>query len=421
MNTPDGPTHQQPTIEALQQELQSLKQAFDASNALHEKEINELKQALAAVQSQEASFRQVADKAKVIISIVADEVGNNLLYVNEEWTRVYGYSKEEAMKLKPIDFVAPEQRAFILENAAKRMMEKDPLTRYELKTITKSGEIKYFDFSPSIIQYNGRKAFLTTAIDITAQKKAEDKLRKSEAKQTEMNAQKDKLFSIISHDLISPFNSILGFSDLLLECIQENDLSGLESYATIIKQSAEQTLELLKNLLEWSRTQIGGTQFLPEIFDLGEVVLEIKGLLNVIAGKKQITIHHTPFSSTQVFADRSMLGTILRNLVSNAIKFTREGGDIFITAEKRTEDVLISVRDNGIGIESSRLSTLFRMDQSQSTFGTHNEKGTGLGLILCKEFVERHGGSMWATSEAGKGSTFSFTLPCPGYFPQSYV
>ena len=363
-----------------------------------------------ALQESEEKFRSLADTAKVVISIVADDHGSKFLYVNDEWSRVYGYSKEEAQNLKPIDLVAPDFRQQILDFAAKRIEGKSSPYNYELKTITKSGEIKYFDFSPTIINFENQKAFLTTSIDLTERKRAEEALRESEIKLRELNAQKDKFFSIIAHDLKSPFNGIMGFSELLTNQIKANNYEGIDEYAKIIRQSSQKAMDLLMNLLEWSLAHTGRMVFNPETFELVDLIGENRMLLEAIACQKAITINEVLPHEMIVFADKQMISAVLRNLISNAIKFTRQGGVINISAEKREKEVLVSVSDNGIGITPGRLEKLFRIDESDSTPGTNNEKGTGLGLILCKEFVEKHGGKMWVESMEKVGSTFYFTF-----------
>ncbi len=365
-----------------------------------------------ALEESEEKFRSLAESAKVVISIVADTQGSKFLYVNDEWSRVYGYSKEEAQNIKPIDLVAPELRQQILDLAVKRIEGKSTPYSYELKTITKSGEIKYFDFSPTIINFENQKAFLTTSIDLTARKKVEETLRESEAKLSELNSQKDKFFSIIAHDLKSPFNSIIGLSELLMEQINENNYNGIDEYAKMIRQSSKQAMDLLLNLLEWSRAQTGRMQFKPENFDLVELVGENMMLFDLIAAQKAISISKVLPNELIIFADKQMISTILRNLISNAIKFTNQGGEIGISVEKTAKEIFISVSDNGMGIASERLEKLFSIGKSNSTLGTNKEKGTGLGLILCKEFVESHGGKMWVESKLGKGSTFYVTLFC---------
>lgn len=246
--------------------------------------------------------------------------------------------------------------------------------------------------------------------DITERKKAEIALRENEKKLRVSNAQKDKFFSIIAHDLRSPFNAIMGLSELLADQVSEKNYEGIDEYAHLIKQSSHLSMDLLTNLFQWSQSQTGRIAYNPEIFDLGDLIKENQRLLTATAGQKAITISKVLSHKIAVSADKQMINTVLRNLISNAIKFTNEGGEITITAEKRAEDILVSVHDNGIGISKERLKTLFQIDESYSTLGTNNEKGTGLGIILCMEFVEKHGGKIWAESEEGKGTIFYFTL-----------
>ncbi|MDP2235207.1 MAG: PAS domain S-box protein [Bacteroidales bacterium] len=368
------------------------------------------KMAEEALRQSEEKFRSLADTAKVVIDIVADDMGAKHLYVNEEWSRVHGYSKEEAQYIKPIDLVAPDSRQQVLDNAAKRIRgEKAPIN-YEIKSITKLGEIKYLEFSSTIVKFDNQRAFLTTAIDITKRKHAEEALRKSETKLRELNAQKDKFFSIIAHDLRSPFSAIIGLSDLLTDQIKDKDYAGIDLYAKMIGQSSQKALDLLMNLLEWTRAHTGRMVFNPEKFILTDLIEDNKLLFDLIAGQKDIIIKNVLPKEITVFADKSMISTVLRNLISNAIKFSGKGGEINISVEKNANEILVSISDNGVGIAPKRLDKLFRIDESDSTPGTNNEKGTGLGLILCKEFVEKHGGKIWVESEEGKGSTFYFTL-----------
>lgn len=228
---------------------------------------------------------------------------------------------------------------------------------------------------------------------------------------SELNDTKDRFFNIIAHDLKSPFNAITGFSDLLISQLKEKDYDGIEQYAGIILQSSNKAMDLLSNLLEWARTQTGKIQFNPEVIPLNEFVEDIAGFFDDIAAPKNITIKRKIPQNITVTADFSMLGTIMRNLISNAIKFTPTSGEIVVSVDNKNNGVQVAVSDNGVGITGERLDQLFRIDKNVSTMGTANEKGTGLGLILCKEFVEKHGGKIWVESQVGKGSAFIFTLP----------
>lgn len=254
------------------------------------------------------------------------------------------------------------------------------------------------------------------AIDITERKQVELALRESEGRLRELNATKDKFFSIISHDLRSPFNSIMGFSNLLTSQIQNKDYEGIERYGHIIQDSSQRAMNLLMNLLEWTRSQTGNMEFRPEKIDLSALADEATTLLNIAARDKSIRLQLKVKAPTYVQADRQMVGTILRNLVSNAIKFTEVGGKIIVSARQEKDQCVVTVADNGLGIKEESLGKLFRIDVSYSTLGTQNEVGTGLGLILCKEFVDKHGGKIWVESNRGNsgqesGSKFHFTLP----------
>jgi len=247
--------------------------------------------------------------------------------------------------------------------------------------------------------------------DISDRKLATDALQKSEAQLKDLNAQKDKFFSIIAHDLKSPFNAILGFSELLADQLKVNDYEGVYEYAVILQQSSQRAYDLVLNLLEWSRMQTGKKEFMPEFFELVSFMEETTPIFEGIAAQKSITIKSGLPHNLPVFADKPMISTVIRNLINNAIKFTHEGGEITLSARKDKNTVLVSVADNGVGISKTRIDRLFRFSENESTVGTANEKGSGLGLILCKEFVEKHGGRIWVESEEGKGSVFTFSIP----------
>ena len=227
----------------------------------------------------------------------------------------------------------------------------------------------------------------------------------------EMNASKDKFFSIIAHDLKNPFNTIIGFSEMLKEAVITNDSSTIFKYASMINVSSVQTFRLLENLLEWAGSQRGKISFSPVSINLKDVVAEELILVGEMARRKGIEISNMVTSEFLVTADKNMLKTILRNLITNAIKFTYKKGKIEVNARIINDQMEISVSDNGIGMSADIISKLFRIDSNLATRGTEDEKGTGLGLVLCREFVSRHDGRIWAESEEGKGSTFKFILP----------
>jgi len=312
-------------------------------------------------------------------------------------------------------FVFPEDIWLYTDESQKANEINDPnfSRQVDHRILYADGEVGYISIRYLIVKDREGKTIKTYGVsqDITEQIKYEEVLRKSEAELRETNAAKDKFFSIISHDLKNPFNSILGLSNLLVEQIKEKDYEGIEEYAGIIQKSSTRVYELLMNLLEWSRSQTGRMEFSPEYIELAALINEIVELLSDSAQQKSITIIKEFPGNMIVFADHAMISTILRNLISNAIKFTRLGGQIVISADKKPDELTVSISDNGIGIKKEAIGKLFRIDENLSTVGTKNEKGTGLGLILCKEFIEKHGGKIWVESEVGKGSTFYFTIP----------
>jgi PAS domain S-box-containing protein len=249
------------------------------------------------------------------------------------------------------------------------------------------------------------------AWDIAKQKLASDALQKSEAKLKDLNAQKDKFFSIIAHDLRSPFNSILGMSEILADQIKEKDYEGIEEYARMIFKSSERAMDLLMNLLEWARSQTGRMEFNPELFDLAGLIIENIKLFSDGAANKSITIIKQYPEELSIYADKDMLGTVLRNLISNAVKFTYPGGKITIAAKKDKKEVVVSISDKGVGIDPALIDNIFEVSHSFTTPGTNNENGTGLGLVLCKELIDKNKGKIWVESVKGRGTVFYFSIP----------
>ena len=228
----------------------------------------------------------------------------------------------------------------------------------------------------------------------------------------ELNATKDKFFSIIAHDIKNPFSAIMGFTALLEENYKDwNDEMKME-VINLVHISSKNLYQLLENLLQWSRSQRGTIEFKPEKVELNELIDNVTGLMNSTTEAKNIDLEILlAENAVAVNADRQMLDTILRNLIGNSVKFTNNGGKVQIISEAINEYVKIQIIDNGIGMHPQVKDNLFRIDTNFTTVGTDNEIGTGLGLILVKEFVEKHGGQIGVESEPGKGSNFYFTLP----------
>jgi signal transduction histidine kinase len=273
--------------------------------------------------------------------------------------------------------------------------------------------IAYYEsfFNPIFNDHNEIIGASGLARDITERKKSEMTLLQNERELKELNSTKDKLFSIIAHDLRSPFNNIIGFTQLLLENINDITLSETKKHLNIIYSSANSTLNLLDNLLNWAKSQTGKIRFHPKKIIFSDIITDVLNLERSIAKAKDITLNQYIPKYIEVYADENMLKIIVRNLISNAIKFTNKGGLISISAMIKKDFAEIVITDNGIGISKKKCRQLFAISSNKSTQGTENEKGSGLGLILCKEFIKKIGGRIWVESEEGKGSNFKFTLP----------
>jgi len=374
------------------------------------------------------SSRKMAEKAmkeseeRYALVIDASEQGiwdwnieTNEVFFSEQWKRQIGYQDHEIKNDfgSWIEHLHPDEKE-TCQNIVQAYLN-NPVGHFflEFRFRHKDGSYRWiYNKASSKINKDGKVVRMFGAhTDITGRKLAELLIKHQNEELQKLNATKDKFFSIIAHDLKSPFNSIMGFSELLVEQITEKNYDGIEKYAGIILKSSQRAMDLLMNLMEWSLSQSGRITFNPVRFDLAKLIPDIMLLFDDIVGQKEIKIKSELPPNVPVFADQSMINTVLRNLISNAIKFTNPGGVILVTVTEEKNNLMVSIKDNGIGIPNDSIYKLFRIDENYSTRGTANETGTGLGLILCKEFIEKHGGEIWVESEVGKGSTFYFTLP----------
>ncbi len=239
---------------------------------------------------------------------------------------------------------------------------------------------------------------------------AEKALRMSEQQLKELNATKDKFFNIVAHDLKNPFTSLLGSSELLFQNIDHLDLDHIKKLAIILNDSAKSGYAILQNLLDWSRSQTGTLKYNPENVNLKKLIDENIVNLELFCINKEITIDALVDDELIVYADKNMLNTVIRNLVSNALKFSYRSSKVLIKAIAKPNEILVSVKDYGTGIPDDCTDKIFRIDSKYTVPGTENEQGTGLGLKLSKEFVERLGGKIWVESTENKGSEFIFTI-----------
>ncbi len=241
--------------------------------------------------------------------------------------------------------------------------------------------------------------------------KQKEEIITANRKLQDLNAMRDKLFSIIAHDLRNPVASIVSFSRIIKRDIDELDQQELRDLTAELDQSVNKINNLLDNLLQWSLAQSGKLSYRPEYLLLNEIVSENTDLFVSVAREKGVVISNKVDPDLVVWSDRNMTHSIIRNLLSNAIKYIEGGGSVTIDAKRVDGMVHVSVSDTGVGISKESKSRLFRADSVLTTYGTQGEKGSGLGLLLCKEFAERQGGAIWFVSEQGVGSTFFFSIP----------
>ncbi|OGU68650.1 MAG: hypothetical protein A2X62_04565 [Stygiobacter sp. GWC2_38_9] len=259
-----------------------------------------------------------------------------------------------------------------------------------------------------ILEFFRQKEELTT--EMKRRVKVEAELVKSSEELKELNATKDKFFSIIAHDLRGPFNGFLGLTEILAEDAATMDKKELLELSMQLHKTAKTQYRLLSDLLQWSRIQSGRMEFSPALYSLNELVEFIFDIQKTNAANKNISLNKEFDTSFKIFVDFEMMQVVMRNLISNAIKFTNFGGSITVKA-KQTDCTYITITDTGVGIPQEVISKLFRIDMHHSTDGTNKEQGTGLGLILCKEIIERHSGKILVESSEGKGSSFTISIP----------
>jgi PAS domain S-box-containing protein len=248
-------------------------------------------------------------------------------------------------------------------------------------------------------------------IDILKRKKVEEDLRILNEQLASTNASKDKFFSIVAHDLKAPFQGLLGYTSLLVDDVESMRKEELKEYLLNINEISKNIFNLVENILSWARVQLGRMEFEPTSINLKELIQDVVNVLSHNAINKKIKVIWYVEENLFIEADKKMINSVLVNLISNAIKFTKNNGLIEIYAEKVTGFVQVYVKDSGIGIRKEDQEKLFRIDASFKRDGTNEEEGTGLGLILCKELIEKHKGKIWVNSEANAGSTFYFTIP----------
>ena len=382
------------------------------------RDITNIRQMEESLQARELSFREVLENS-LDASYKRNLHTSNYEYLSPVFDQITGYTPEEFSNF-PIDTVLglmhPDDVPEVNRVHAKALSDptcNDNHVEYRMKHKV-SGEYRWLHDQFRVLRDAGGQpvSLIGSVGDITERKQAQNEIQLFNKQLIKINADKNKLFSIIAHDLRSPFNGFLGFTDLLVKDLDTFTQDEIRKIAARMRFSATNLFYLLENLLQWSRIQQGLIPFNREVIQLLPVVNESVSTIVESAKNKEIEIRYDIPERLTIFADINMLLSVIRNLTSNAVKFTPKGGNIMIfSKDTRDNQVEISIKDSGIGMSRSIVDNLFQIDGQTSRNGTQGEPSTGLGLILCKDFIEKHGGKIWVESEEGKGSTFFLTLP----------
>jgi PAS domain S-box-containing protein len=364
------------------------------------------------IKKSEEKFRSVFESSGIGMAMLAPDGHFNK--VNQVFCEIMGYDESELLNKNFRDITHPADMEKSVD-ATKELLKDDSSESIsiEKRYLHKSDEIVWALTTISLIRDTIGKPiyFIAQVQDITERKRNEEKLEKYAEELKTLNASKDKFFSIISHDLRSPFNSLLGITEFIAQSFDEMSPLDIKENISMIYQSTQKVYNLILNLLEWSRLQAGRFELVKEKINLNELIESTVGFYQYLADEKQINFTNQAHNNIDVNADRYMIETVLRNLITNAIKFTPKGGTISVSAIKTSNNARITVSDNGVGISAENQKKLFRIDTQFKSDGTAKEKGTGLGLILCKEFVEKNGGNISVESREDEGSNFFFTVP----------
>jgi signal transduction histidine kinase len=389
---------------------------FDNLKLIHELQVHKIElelqnEALALANAEAAvatqKYMELYDFAPSGYFTLSNE--GKIIELNLHAASMLGKERQRLINI-PFGLFVSDDTKLIFNNFLSKVFEGKKDESCEVTISIVDNKQPLYVFLTGHVSENSKECYITMT-DISTCKKAELALQESEKRLLQLNRDKDLFISILSHDLRSPFSNLLGLSEVLMEEIRELNIDEIENHIISINTTAKTAFILLEDLLKWTRAQHGMIPFKPQNLSFADIFKNIFEDLNPNAKAKNITIYYSPKDKINVYADIDMLKTILRNLITNAIKFTNSGGEINISAEQIGSNVSISVSDNGIGIAPDALIKLFDISKVITTKGTADETGTGLGLLLCKEFVEKHCGKIWVESEVGKGSDFKFTIP----------
>jgi PAS domain S-box-containing protein len=373
------------------------------------RDITQRKKMEEALKKSEERFRSIYENST--IGIYRSTPEGKIEIANPALIKMLGYNSFE--DFSAIDI---EKEGYAGENVRpqfKKLLERNgEIQGFENAWKRADGTIIYLRESAKLNRdENGKPiSYEGTVEDVTEKRAAEEQIKKFNEELKNLNASKDRFFSIIAHDLRSPFTALLGYSDMIVNDFDEMEDEEIKQFATFINNEAKNVYNLLDNLLTWSRLQRDQIPFQPTNFNLNNTIKKVIELYKETANNKNIELVPETKKQFETFADENMIFTVLRNLTSNAIKFTSDG-KISISVKEKENALEICVADSGIGINEEDMQKLFKVGVHHSTAGTSKEKGTGLGLILCKELVEKNDGEIWVTSVVNEGAKFNFTIP----------
>lgn len=355
-------------------------------------------------------FRTLFENSVVGMSITSVD---GRLNANNAFCELIGYTTGELRDKQWMNFTHPDDICYNQALIEEILEGRKKSARWEKRYIHKDGTIIWVDIHTLLYRDKRENPlyFITTINDITERKNAENEINLKNEKLLQSNAEKDKFFTILAHDLRGPLGSFLGLIEVMAEDINTMTIAEIEDITKTIHLSASSLFQLLENLLEWSVLKRGNFVCQPEKIGLNRVVLRSIEPIMEAARIKNIAVRIEMPQNFFVECDLKMTETIFRNLVSNALKFTHPGGSVVITAQPVSEEeIRVSVRDTGIGMNKEMMQKLFQINEQVSRIGTEGESSSGLGLIICKEFAEKQGGRISAESEESKGSIFHVTL-----------
>lgn len=341
--------------------------------------------------------------------IYAAETGR-FMEVNKAAIEQYGYTREAFLTM-----TIQQLRSETVESKIGSNIHQVETDFSKIKEVFQhrscTGQIIHVELSAWDIEYQGAKARTVLVSNVTKRVEAEEALRVSEARLKESNAQKDKFFSVIAHDLRSPFSGFLGMTSLMNESLELFEKTEIQEFAHQLNKSANQLFSLLENLLEWARMQQGLVAVKPERINAGSELQIVLDLLQANLLQKNLKLIRSLPENIFVNADKNMFHAIFRNLLSNAVKFTPRGGEITVLAEVTNEEITIMVKDSGIGMDETMVQNLFSLTEKSNRLGTENESSSGLGLLLVKEYVAKNNGKMGVLSKVGEGTSFTVSFP----------